>query len=284
MGSRLHAALHGERRRLCAVLMIAEHHVVLLPGIVLPADLAYGDLVAALGDAARCAVKDLEVYATDEPPPEYSVDLEIDGVLRAGEEAGFDRFHLVGYSGGGAVALSFAARHPERLLSLVLMEPAWIGNDGWSPEEERAWSDLRELRELSFEQQMPRFVALQLAPGVEPPPPPPGPPPPWMDKRPAGIQALTRAFESHDLDLADMRSFDRPVLCWLGGKSNPDLFPAMARRLAAVLPDFAVVTDEHLHHFMPAHRFEPERLAETLLRFWEGARDTASTGPRSSAG
>jgi pimeloyl-ACP methyl ester carboxylesterase len=264
--------------------MSAEHHVVLLPGIVLPADLAYGDLVTALGDAARCEAKELEVYAGAEPPPGHSIGLEIEGVRRTADQAGFDAFHLVGYSGGGAVALSFAARHPERLRSLVLMEPAWIGNDGWSPQEERAWSDLRALRDLPFEQQMPRFVALQLAPGVEPPPPPPGPPPPWMAKRPAGIQALTRAFESHDLDVEDVRSFGRPVLCWLGGKSNPDLFGAMARRLAEVLPDFTVITDEHLHHFMPAHRFEPERLAERLLRFWDRARDTASTGPRSSAG
>ena len=41
------------------------------------------------------------------------------GILRAAEAAGFERFHLVGYSGGGAISAAFAARHPERLLSLA---------------------------------------------------------------------------------------------------------------------------------------------------------------------
>src|SRR5207247_8162627 len=109
---------------------------ILLPGGVMPADLAYGALLEALGDDAEAIAKDLEVYAGPDPPPDYSLDYEIDGVLRAAREAGFERFHLVGYSGGGASSLAFAARHPERLLSLTLIEPAWLGNDGLSAEEQ----------------------------------------------------------------------------------------------------------------------------------------------------
>ncbi len=33
-------------------------------------------------------------------------------------------FHLVGHSYGGAVALQFALSHPDRLLSLTLVEPS----------------------------------------------------------------------------------------------------------------------------------------------------------------
>ena len=40
--------------------------------------------------------------AGDEPPPNYALDVEITGILRTAEAAGFDRFHLVGYSAGGA--------------------------------------------------------------------------------------------------------------------------------------------------------------------------------------
>src|SRR6266849_719989 len=103
---------------------------ILLPGGVMPADLAYGALLEALDDDVEAIAKELEVYAGPEPPPGYTLDHEIDGVLRAADEAGFERFHLVGYSGGGASSLAFAAKHPERLLSLALLEPAWMGNKG----------------------------------------------------------------------------------------------------------------------------------------------------------
>jgi hypothetical protein len=80
---------------------MARIRVVLLPGSVLPGDLAYGSLVAALGPVADAVVKELEVYATPEAPPDYTLDFEVAGVLRDVDERGWDRFHLVGYSGGG---------------------------------------------------------------------------------------------------------------------------------------------------------------------------------------
>jgi pimeloyl-ACP methyl ester carboxylesterase len=101
--------------------------VVLLPGGVMPAGPAYGALLAELGHDVDARPKELEVYATDEPPPDYSLATEVAGITRVADEAGFERFHLVGYSGGGASSLAFAASHPERLLSLALMEPAFAG-------------------------------------------------------------------------------------------------------------------------------------------------------------
>src|SRR2546421_11249160 len=121
---------------------------ILLPGGVMPADLAYGSLIEALGDDVDAIAKDLEVYAGPEPPADYSLDHEIAGVLRTADEAGFDRFHLVGYSGGGASGLAFAAKHPGRLLSLALLEPAWMGNDGLSPEEQEGWREVERVATL----------------------------------------------------------------------------------------------------------------------------------------
>jgi pimeloyl-ACP methyl ester carboxylesterase len=34
---------------------------------------------------------------------------EVDGIDRAADDEGFDRFHLYGHSGGGAMALAFVA-------------------------------------------------------------------------------------------------------------------------------------------------------------------------------
>jgi len=170
-----------------------RHQAMLLPGSVLPADLAYGALVDALGDDVRARAKDLEIYATDEPPVDYGLETEIEAVLTAADAAGFERFHLVGYSGGGAISAALVARHPERVLSLALLEPAWVGNAGMTAPERDVWASFERIRELSDREMMERFVRAQLAPGVDPPPPAPGPEPPWMAKRPAGIRKLTAA-------------------------------------------------------------------------------------------
>jgi len=248
----------------------ARHAAVLLPGGVLPAAPAYAPLLKVLGDRVDAVVKDLEVYAGDEPPPGYGLDTEVVGIARAADAHGFDRFHLVGYSGGGASSLAFAARHGERLLSLALLEPAWAGNRRM-PEEDALMVRFRALEPLPPEQFMAGFTRLQLAPGVEPPAPPAGPPPPWLAKRPAGLRAFISAFESGDLDLGALRAFERPVYFALGGRSNPDYYGRMAERLAAVFPDFTLETFAERHHFDPPHRIEPERLAASLLSLWERA-------------
>jgi pimeloyl-ACP methyl ester carboxylesterase len=108
---------------------------ILLPGAVLPAGPAYDGLIGALGATRDVHAKDLEVYAGDALPPDFSLATEVAGVLRHADEAGFDRFHLVGYSAGGAVAVVLAARHPARVRTLALMEPAWAGDDGMSAAE-----------------------------------------------------------------------------------------------------------------------------------------------------
>ena len=76
--------------------------VILLPGSVLPAESAYRDLVTALGPEVDAVAKDLELYATPEPPEVYDLEPEVAGVLREADDRGWERFHLVGYSGGGA--------------------------------------------------------------------------------------------------------------------------------------------------------------------------------------
>jgi pimeloyl-ACP methyl ester carboxylesterase len=236
----------------------------------MPAEPAYAGLLGVLGDRADAITKDLEVYAGDQPPLDYSLTTEAQGVLRKADARGFDRFHLVGYSGGGASSLAFAALHGGRLLSLALLEPAWAGNER-TPAEEALWQRFRELEPLPPDQFMEGFTRLQLAPGVEPPPRPDGPPPPWMAKRPAGLRAVMAAFDNGELDLDALRAFRKPVYFALGGRSNPDYYARMADRLAAIFPDFTLETFPERHHFDPPHRIEPERLSSSLLALWERA-------------
>jgi pimeloyl-ACP methyl ester carboxylesterase len=250
---------------------MASFRVILLPGSVLPGELAYGSLVAALGSGADAVVKELEVYATPEAPPDYTLDHEVDGVLRDADQSNWERFHLVGYSGGGAAALAFAARHSERLASLALLEPAWAGRWDLSPTEQALWVEYDRLDALPSDQFMRAFMRLNVKPGIELQPPPSGDPPPWMAKRPGGIRAFMKTFKTYELDHEALARFDRPVYFALGGLSNPDQFGAIATRLSRVFSDFELEIFEERHHFDPPHRIEPERLADSLRALWRRA-------------
>lgn len=102
-------------------------HAILLPGAVMPAEFAYPDLVRALGTDVDARFKEHDLYASSEPPAGWGLDTEVEAIRRFVDEAGFERFHLVGYSDGGAVAIAFCATYPGRLASLALNEPAWTG-------------------------------------------------------------------------------------------------------------------------------------------------------------
>ena len=244
--------------------------VVLLPGGVLPVGPAYQPLLAELGKDVAAHAKDLEMYRGDAPPDDYSLDIEVAGILRTANEAGFDTFHLVGYSAGGASALAFATRHPERLRSLALMEPAWAGRTGQTPEEAAVYDRFRAVSRLPPDQMMPAFIATQLAPGVAFSSPA-GPPPPWMPSRLRAIPIFMAAFDAFDIDADVLRAFDRPVYFALGGRGNPDLYPRIADRLGRQFPDFAVEVYEERHHFDPPHRVEPGRVAAAFRRLWARA-------------
>ena len=248
----------------------APHPVVLLPGGVLPAEPAYAALLQVLGERVDAVAKDLEVYAAASPPADYDLGMEVAGILREADAHGFERFHLVGYSGGGASSLAFTAEASERLLSLALLEPAWAGNER-TTEEEALWRRFQALETLPPDEFMAGFVRLQLAPGVAPPPPPDGPPPPWVAKRPAGIRASLDAFDRGDLDLDALRAFEQLVYFALGGGSNPDHYGPMAARLAAIFPDFTIETFPERHHFDPPHRIEPQHVAGSLSTLWRRA-------------
>ena len=48
--------------------------VILLPGSVLPAGPAYGRSLEALGTGVDALAKDLELYAADSPPADWTLD------------------------------------------------------------------------------------------------------------------------------------------------------------------------------------------------------------------
>jgi len=244
---------------------------ILLPGGVMPAELAYADLVRELGPDVDARPKELELYAGSEPPAGWGLQTEVEGIRRSADEAGFERFHLVGYSGGGACAIAFCATYPERLVSLALNEPAWTGNEGLSEDERELWAEFERIMALPPEQMMPEFVRIELEPGAELDPQPEGPTPPWMATRPAGLKDFMGAFKRCPLDIERLRAFDRPVLYTICGRTNQRIVHPPAERLARTFPDFPLEVFEERHHFDPPHRAEPKRYAQSLRTLWERA-------------
>ncbi len=85
----------------------------------------FADLVEAFaGRGWHAAAVDLRGHGHSEHPEgegSYDVKAFAGDVLGAARALGWDRFHLVGHSMGGAVAQRIAVDHPGRLHSLVLM-------------------------------------------------------------------------------------------------------------------------------------------------------------------
>jgi len=79
--------------------------------------------IPALAQRMRVVAPDLVGFGFTERPEgvEYSMQRWVDQAVGVLDELGIDRASLVGNSFGGALALSLAARHPDRVDRLVLM-------------------------------------------------------------------------------------------------------------------------------------------------------------------
>jgi pimeloyl-ACP methyl ester carboxylesterase len=248
--------------------------VIGLPGGVMPAGMRYAALASALGEDTQFRFKDLEVYAGEEPPAAYSIELEIEALARFADSLGFDRFHLVGYSGGGFVSLAFAGAHPHRLSSLALFEPARVPGE-LSPEESDQETRLQgAVAGLSGPEFMRAFVSAQLRPGVEAPPPS-GPPPPWMRYRPAGIAAMMAAFPEHRFERDRLRECRFPVLLGYGDLTG-EYEEVMAAVLARRLPDLHIRRFSGIHHFSPPEQIYSAEHVRALRDLWARAAVTTT--------
>lgn len=94
---------------------------------------AWRPWVDRLDDEYRLIAIDLPGHGLTKAPKDYKASLDRNAELVAAlaEHAGVGQFVLAGNSMGGAVSLSFAMKHPERLTALVLVDAAgWPGEEG----------------------------------------------------------------------------------------------------------------------------------------------------------
>ena len=159
---------------------------------------------------------------------------------------------LVGNSYGGFVALDFAARRPELVEKLVLMDAPLMDHDfseefmAYANEEERLLDagDMDAALELNLS-----FWCPDIADRVRP------------------MAAASLEYENEELPNPDLGAVTAPTLVIVGERDKPD-FIAIAERLARELPDARLEMIEGAGHLPPLER--PEETAALVRRFLSG--------------
>jgi pimeloyl-ACP methyl ester carboxylesterase len=184
-----------------------------------------------------------------------------------------ERFHLVGHSYGGAVALNAALAAPGRVASLVLFEPVLfsvlMAEDPAQPAA-REIAAVRDDTVAALERGNPhasgaRFVDYWMGPGAWTAMPEP--------RREAVAAALTAVKAEWDAafreptPLSAFAALDVPVL-YLTGSESPASAKAVARLLTTTLPHVTTVEIEGVGHMGPVTH--PDRVNALIERHLEG--------------
>ena len=193
-------------------------------------------------------------------------------LLRSVFRAAGDRFHLIGHSYGGAIALKAALTHQDRLTSLVLYEPVLFSvlmanaSQSDAAREIVAVRDdtIRLVDEGDLNASAERFVDYWTGDGAWAAIPEP--------RRPAIAEAIRavkpewHAVFHESTPLAAFAEINVPTLLLTGTSSKASAL-AVARLLTKVLPRVRVQEIEGVGHMAPVTH--PERINPLIERFLE---------------
>lgn len=124
-----HGALHYDVVDQVAPWQVGGDPVLFHHGIGAGADLWAG-WRPALADRYRLVAFDMRGYGRSEIPAadfKWSLELLVDDLIAVADAAGLRRFHLVGESIGGTVALAAALARPARIATLTISNGAHLG-------------------------------------------------------------------------------------------------------------------------------------------------------------
>jgi pimeloyl-ACP methyl ester carboxylesterase len=104
--------------------------LLLLHGWIGTSSWMFRHVLPELGRRYHTVAPDLPGFGRSQTLSEApSIDGYREFIRQLVDEVGIDRFHLVGVSVGGTVALNFAHRYPERVLKLVVQGPVYRAHD-----------------------------------------------------------------------------------------------------------------------------------------------------------
>ncbi len=239
---------------------------VLCLGAVAPAALTYARLQRSLGAEAAFVLKDPECFVGSLPSG-YSLETEIASALDVADRTGGERFHLVGYSVGGSLALALSLAHPERLRTLTLIEPAWIGRPDWSDDEAAFVAAVNAVMQLPISARGPALLRAMADPEDDPARAVPDPLPSWLLDRPVRFSALWHALQDAAGLFDAAMAFAGPLYLPVGQRSHRR-FLSVARRLEQLHPNASVELYADCTHLDPPQSREPERFAGRLRALW----------------
>ena len=186
-----------------------------------------------------CYLPDARGHATTrwDAADGFRYDWLVDDLEAFADALGFGSFHLLGFSMGAATALQFAARWPERLLSLVVV--------GISPRREPRASVARRMMDPAFIGRDPAWAA-ELSRRHDPVQGPGA----WQRLLPAIARDVA---EQRLLEPADLIRIDAPTLVVVGDR---DTFVPVdqAWALKRQLPDARLFVAPDCGHEVPARR------------------------------
>ena len=124
--------LNGRRAFLREATPLAESQgsLILLHGWIGTSSWMFRHVLPELGARHHTIAPDLPGFGRSQTLAETpSIEGYREFVRALADELAIDRFHLIGVSVGGTVALDFAHRYPERVLKLVVQGPVWRATD-----------------------------------------------------------------------------------------------------------------------------------------------------------
>jgi pimeloyl-ACP methyl ester carboxylesterase len=243
------------------------HKAICLNGVT-PAKVAFAPLAAALEGQAELILKDLDGYAADFAD-DYGPKTELEAIRRLAEAAGWDRFHLLGQSFGASVALAFAREHPQRVISLALVEPPFVGNDcSWSETYAGLLAALDQALQTPLVERPLAFFRALTAPGQALPLSATGAPPEWLLPRSERQGRMWPRWRDGTRGPLQLLPPVRDVYVALGGRTHPG-FRAVAEWLGARVPSAVIDVYPERSHFDAPHVAEAPRFAQALLSMWD---------------